>query len=83
MYAHRMQAAPKEARASKLIRQFHRWTSAAFVLTVIATAIALAQPEPVMWMSYVPLAPLALLALTGIYMFFQPYAARWRRGRAG
>jgi hypothetical protein len=50
-----------------------------FVLSVIATAIALARPEPIMWMSYVPLLPLALLSLTGIYMFFQPYAAKWRR----
>jgi hypothetical protein len=82
MYAREMHA-PKEVRASKLIRQFHRWTSAVFVLTVIGTTIALAQPEPILWMSYVPLAPLALLALTGIHMFFQPYAAKWRRGRAG
>ena len=61
---------------SNFIRQFHRWTSAAFVLSVIATTIALSQKEPVMWMSYVPLAPLALLALTGIYMFFLPYMRR-------
>ena len=64
---------------SKFIRQFHRWTSVLFVLSVIATAIALARPEPIMWMSYVPLLPLALLSLTGIYMFFQTYAAKWRR----
>ncbi|MCX7359156.1 MAG: hypothetical protein NT015_13560 [Alphaproteobacteria bacterium] len=51
---------------SKFIRQFHRWTSALFVLSVIATTIALAQPTPIMWMSYVPLLPLALLSLTGI-----------------
>lgn len=64
---------------SKFIRQFHRWTSALFVLSVIATTIALAQPAPIMWMSYVPLLPLALLSLTGIYMFFLPYAAKLRR----
>ncbi|MEQ1490773.1 MAG: hypothetical protein ABL932_09535 [Terricaulis sp.] len=64
---------------SKFIRQFHRWTSALFVLSVIATTIALAQPTPIMWMSYVPLLPLALLSLTGIYMFFLPYAAKLRR----
>jgi hypothetical protein len=63
------------------IRQFHRWTSVAFVLAVVATAIALAQPQPIVWMSYVPLLPLALLALTGIYMFILPYAAKWRGGR--
>lgn len=61
---------------SPFIRQFHRWTSAAFMLSVIATTIALSQKEPVMWMSYVPLAPLALLSLTGVYMFFKPYLQR-------
>lgn len=63
--------------ANTLIRQFHRWVSAAFVAAVIFTTIALAQKGP-MWVSYVPLAPLALLAITGIYMFFLPYAAKWR-----
>jgi hypothetical protein len=29
-----------------------------------------------------PLLPLALLALTGIYMFFLPYAAKWRKPKA-
>lgn len=75
MYAQHY-AASKEVRVSKFIRQFHRWTSAAFVLSVIATTIALSQARPIMWMSYVPLAPLALLALTGIYMFFLPYTKR-------
>jgi hypothetical protein len=60
---------------SSFIRQFHRWTSLAFVLSVIATSISIAQKGP-MWMSYVPLLPLALLAITGIYMFFLPYVRR-------
>jgi hypothetical protein len=63
---------------SRFIRQFHRWVSFIFVVTVVATAVALAQPTPVVWMSYVPLLPLALLALSGIYLFVLPYAARWR-----
>ena len=63
---------------SNWIRQFHRWVSAAFVVSVIFTTVAQAQKGP-MWVSYVPLAPLALLAITGIYMFFLPYVAR-RRG---
>lgn len=80
MYAHLMHPPTKEVRVSKFIRQFHRWTSAAFVLSVIATTIVLTQPEPMIWFSYVPLAPLAVLALTGIYMFFQPYMAKRQRG---
>lgn len=72
------QPAPRGA-ASRFIRQSHRWISVAFVLSVIATTIALAQPEPIMWMSYVPLAPLFLLFLTGTYLFALPYVARLRR----
>jgi heme/copper-type cytochrome/quinol oxidase subunit 1 len=67
---------------SRLMRQFHRWVSALFVVTVIVTTIAMAQEEPVMWIAYTPLAPLALLALTGIYLFALPYAAKGRRRRA-
>ena len=66
---------------NNLLRQTHRWLSIAFTVAVIATTIALAQKEPIVWMSYVPLAPLALLAITGLYMFFLPYAAKWRSGR--
>ena len=61
---------------SKWIRQFHRWIAAAFVVSVIATTIALAQPQPMIWVSYIPLLPLALLALSGIYLFVLPYFAR-------
>jgi heme A synthase len=63
------------------IRQIHRWLSIAFTVTVIVTFIALAQKEPVVWISYVPLLPLALLLLTGLYLFVLPYAAKWRGGR--
>ena len=63
---------------SKLIRQLHRWTSAVFVLTIIVTTIALSQPVPVVWVSYIPLIPLFLLLGTGLYMFVLPYAQRWR-----
>jgi hypothetical protein len=66
---------------NKLVRQVHRWLSIAFTLTVIANFIALARsggemPPP--WITYSPLLPLALLLFTGLYMFFLPYAAKWR-----
>jgi heme A synthase len=84
MYAEYARTGSKEAQVSKWIRQFHRWVAVAFVLSVIATTIALAQKEPIVWVSYVPLLPLALLALTGIYMFVLPYAVKWRSaGRVG
>ncbi len=66
---------------NKWVRQFHRWMSITFTVAVIVTFIALAQPEPVVWISYVPLLPLALLLLTGLYLFALPYAAKWRNGK--
>jgi hypothetical protein len=65
------------------IRQTHRWVAIVFTVTVIANFIALAQgggmPPP--WVTYSPLAPLALLLFTGLYLFVLPYAARRRGGR--
>jgi hypothetical protein len=65
------------------IRQFHRWVAIAFTVTVIANFVARAQgtgmPPP--WVTYSPLLPLALLLLTGLYLFVLPYAATWRSGR--
>jgi hypothetical protein len=64
-----------------LIRQTHRWLSIAFTVTVIGTFIALQQEKPMIWVSYVPLFPLALLLVTGLYLFVLPYLARRRGGR--
>lgn len=64
------------------IRQFHRWTSIVFTVTVIANFVALSRggtPPP--WITYSPLPPLALLLFTGLYMFALPYVARRRAER--
>jgi len=68
---------------SKWIRQIHRWLSIAFTVTVIANFIALSQGSgmPPPWVTYSPLLPLALLLLSGLYLFVLPYATRWRSGR--
>jgi len=66
---------------NKWVRQFHRWMSIAFTVAVIATFIALAQANPIVWVSYLPLLPLALLTFTGLYLFVLPYAAKWRGRR--
>ena len=66
------------------IRQFHRWTSIVFTLTVIANFVALGMgkgQQPPAWITYSPLLPLALLLLTGLYMFVLPYTVKWRSGR--
>jgi len=74
-------ASPAPRNASVWIRQIHRWLSILFTLGVIVTFIALALPEPLVWVSYIPLAPLFLLMATGLYMFALPYIARWRGKR--
>jgi hypothetical protein len=63
------------------IRQTHRWVSIAFTVSVIVTFVALQRPKPIVWVSYVPLLPLAVLAVTGLYLFAVPYFSRWRGGR--
>ena len=66
---------------NKWVRQVHRWLSIAFTVTVIVAFVVLAQENPAVWVSYVPLLPLALLLLTGLYLFVLPYATKWRSGR--
>lgn len=63
-----------------LVRQVHRWLSVLFTLTVIANFAVRAQGEPPEWLTYSPLLPLALLMLTGLWLFVAPYV---NRGRAG
>lgn len=67
---------------SSWIRQTHRWVAIAFTVTVIANFIALSRGTPPAWITYSPLAPLAFLLFTGLYMFFLPYVAKRRAGRA-
>jgi hypothetical protein len=66
---------------SKWIRQFHRWVSIAFTLTVAANFVVMTQGPPPAWVTYSPLLPLALLLFTGLYMFVLPYATKWRSRR--
>ena len=65
---------------SKWIRQFYRWVSIAFTMTVIANIVALSTGEgqPPDWITYSPLLPLALLLLTGLYLFTLPYLLKRR-----
>lgn len=66
------------------IRQFHRWISIIFTLTVIANFVALARSggaAPPPWITYSPLPPLFLLLFSGLYLFVLPYLARRRSGR--
>lgn len=64
------------------VRQTHRWVSMVFTVTVLGNvgAMALGSGPPPTWVTYSPLPPLALLLLTGLYLFVWPYAARRRIG---
>ncbi len=61
------------------IRQTHRWVSILFVVIVagIFAALGLGR-KPAQWVFLTPLLPLAILALTGLYLFALPYFARAR-----
>ncbi|MEU1545397.1 hypothetical protein [Nocardia sp. NPDC005745] len=70
------------ARASApRVRQLHRGSGILFVATVLATFVALAQEQPIIWVSYLPLLPLALLLFSGLYMLVNPYSVRRRSAR--
>jgi len=62
------------------IRQFHRWVSIVFTVTVIANFVAMGLGKPPNWVVYSPLLPLFLLLFSGLYMFVLPYATRRRSG---
>jgi hypothetical protein len=66
---------------NRSLRQIHRWTSMVFTVSIVVVTVALMQDEPLVWVSYVPLFPLAILLLTGLYLFTLPHANRWRLGR--
>lgn len=64
------------------IRRFHRALSIAFTLAVVINIMVQGQETLARWVGMLTLLPLALLLLTGLCMFVQPYIARWRRARS-
>jgi hypothetical protein len=68
---------------NELIRQIHRWVSMIFTVAVILNFVVmgLGLKEYPPWLGFLTLVPLALLQLTGLYLFVLPYATRWRSRR--
>ena len=66
---------------NKWVRQTHRWLSMAFTLAVIINIVAVVRGRYATWVGLLAVAPLALLFLSGLYLFVLPYATRWRSGR--
>ena len=66
---------------NKWVRQTHRWLSIAFTVAVIVNIVAVVQGKYTSRVGLLALLPLALLLLTGLYLFALPYAAKWRSRR--
>lgn len=66
---------------NKWIRQTHRWLSIAFTVVVLMNGIAVARGKYNNGLGLMAVAVLALMFLSGAYLFVLPYAARWRSGR--
>ena len=62
------------------VRVAHRWLSIFFTLTVVGNFAAMAIGPVPMWLTYLPLAPLFLMLVSGLYLFAMPYLARRRVG---
>ena len=66
---------------SKWIRQVHRWLSIAFTLLVMFNGAAVLERKYTNWMGLSAVGALALMFVTGMYLFVLPYLTRWRSGR--
>lgn len=72
---------------NKWIRILHRWLAIPLiVVVVIAVGWGITQgattPLPA-WVGAIGVASIFALFISGIYMFFQHYWAKWRRERRG
>jgi len=67
---------------NKWVRQTHRWLSMAFTVAVIVNIVAVAQKRYTNQLGLLAVLPLALLLVTGLYLFVLPYATKWRSGRS-
>jgi len=67
---------------NKAIRQTHRWLSIAFTVVVLINGIAAVRGKYTNSLGLSAVAVLALMFLTGAYLFVLPYVARWRSRHA-
>jgi len=66
---------------NKRVRQIHRWLSIAFTVGVIVNFVAVLTRKYTGWVGLLALLPLAVLLLSGLYLFVLPYATKWGSGR--
>lgn len=61
------------------MRQAHRWLGIALTVTILSNFGAMAFGPPPAPIVYAPLVPLALLVISGLYMFLLPYRGTNKR----
>jgi hypothetical protein len=66
---------------NKWMRQTHRWVSIIFTVGVMVNGVAVALGKYNGWVGLMALLPMALLLLSGLYLFVLPYAVRWGAAR--
>jgi heme A synthase len=66
---------------NRWIRQTHRWLSVALTVAVIINGVAVVEGKYTNKLGLMAVATLALMWITGLYLFVLPYAAKWRGGR--
>ncbi len=59
-----------------VIRTTHRWLGVTLIVLTIINAVAFAIGQAIPWLYYLPLLPLFLLMITGLYMFVLTYVRR-------
>ena len=68
---------------NKWIRQSHRWLSVVFTVAVIINGVTVVQGKYNNRLGLSAVAILALLLLSGLYLFVLTYAGKWRGRRTG
>lgn len=66
---------------NKWVRQTHRWLSVAFTLVILVNGLAVVRGKYTNSLGLMAVFVLALMFLSGAYLFVLPYAARWRSSR--
>lgn len=61
---------------NKWIRQIHRWLSIVLTVAIIVNGVAVARGKYTASLGLMAVAPLALLLVSGLYLFLLPYAAK-------
>ena len=68
-------------RWSQWIRQTHQWVTVLFTVAVTVNFVTVLRGRYNPQLGLLAVIPLALLFLTGAYLFVLPYAARWSSQR--